>query len=177
MISIEHIRNNFQEVKKSLLSKGDVKGLNEIISIDKEYRNNLKMVNDLRSNRNKVSDEIAQLKKSGQDANDKIESMRSVGEKIKELENELSLKKEKLDGLLLNLPNIPHESVPEGKNEDDNKIISTWGSDIKKDFTLKTHLELQIWYRTHTQNHWEVYRSHQVPLTMYLQRSGRFIPP
>ena len=142
MISIEHIRNNFQEVKKSLLSKGDVKGLNEIISIDKEYRNNLKMVNDLRSNRNKVSDEIAQLKKSGQDANDKIESMRSVGEKIKELENELSLKKEKLDGLLLNLPNIPHESVPEGQNEDHNKVISIWGSDIKKDFTLKTHLEL-----------------------------------
>ena len=68
--------------------------------------------------------------------------MRSVGEKIKELENELSLKKEKLDGLILNLPNIPHESVPEGENEDDNKVISTWGSDLKKDFTLKTHLEL-----------------------------------
>jgi len=142
MISIEHIRNNFQEVKKSLLSKSDAKGLNEIISIDKEYRNNLKMVNELRSNRNQVSDEIAKLKKSGQDANDKIESMRIVGDKIKELENELSLKKEKLDGLLLNLPNIPHESVPEGQNEDDNKEISTWGSDIKKDFTLKTHLEL-----------------------------------
>ena len=142
MISIEHIRNNFQEVKKGLLSKSDAKGLNEIISIDKDYRNNLKTVNDLRSNRNKVSDEIAKLKKSGQDANDKIESMRSVGEKIKELENELSLKKEKLDGLILNLPNIPHESVPEGENEDDNKVISTWGSDLKKDFTLKTHLEL-----------------------------------
>ncbi|MEC7622435.1 MAG: serine--tRNA ligase [Candidatus Neomarinimicrobiota bacterium] len=144
MISIEHIRNNFQEVKRGLLSKSDVKGLNEIISIDKDYRNNLKMVNDLRSNRNKVSDEIAKLKKSGQDANDKIESMRSVSEKIKELENELSLKKEKLDGLLLNLPNIPHESVPEGENEDENKVISTWGRDIKKDFTLKTHLELGI---------------------------------
>jgi len=144
MISIEHIRNNFQEVKKGLLSKSDVKGLNEIISIDKDYRNNLKMVNDLRSNRNKVSDEIAKLKKSGQDANDKIESMRSVGEKIKELENELSLKKEKLHELLLNLPNIPHESVPEGENEDNNKLISTWGSDLKKDFTLKTHLELGV---------------------------------
>ena len=57
-------------------------------------------------------------------------------------QSELSIKKEKLDKLLLNLPNIPHESAPEGQNEDDNKVISTWDSDIIKDFTLKTHLEL-----------------------------------
>ena len=49
-------------------------------------------------------------------------------------------KKEKIDELLLNLPNIPHESVPKGLNQDDNKIVSRWGEDLKKDFTLNETL-------------------------------------
>ena len=142
MISIEYLRNNYEEAKKSLSSKGAIDGLDEIISIDKDYRKILMTVNDLRADRNKTSDEIAELKKSGEDADDKIISMRRVGEKIKDIENELSTKKEKIDELLLNLPNIPHESVPEGINQDDNKIVSTWGEDPKKDFTLKTHIEI-----------------------------------
>ena len=142
MISIEYLRNNYEEAKKSLLSKGAIDGLDEIISIDKDYRKILMTVNDLRADRNKTSDEIAELKKSGEDANDKIISMRRVSEKIKDIENELSTKKEKIDELLLNLPNIAHESVPEGLNQDDNKIVSRWGEDPKKDFTLKTHVEI-----------------------------------
>ena len=142
MISIEYLRNNSEEAKKSLSSKGAIDGLDEIISIDKDYRKILMTVNDLRADRNKTSDEIAELKKSGEDADDKIISMRRVSEKIKDIENELSTKKEKIDELLLNFPNIPHESVPEGLNQDDNKIVSRWGEDPKKDFTLKTHVEI-----------------------------------
>ncbi len=142
MISIEYLRNNFVEAKKALSTKCNVDGLDELVSIDIDYRKSLNAINDLRAERNKVSDEIADLKKIGKDADDKIISMRRVSEKIKEIENELSIKKEKLDELLLDLPNIPHESVPRGINEDDNKIISNWGDDINKDFTLKTHVEI-----------------------------------
>ena len=102
MISIEYLRNNFEEAKKSLSSKGTIDGLDEIISIDKDYRKILMTVNDLRADRNKTSDEIAELKKSGEDANDKIISMRRVSEKIKDIENELSTKKEKIDEKIRN---------------------------------------------------------------------------
>ena len=142
MISIDRIRNNFEEIKSSLLSKGYTDDLGEIISIDKDYRHGLHRVNELRAERNKVSDEIAELKKTKQDANEKIISMRTVGQKIKNLERSLADQKENLNNLILNLPNTPNSSVPKGSSEVENKIISEWGNENIKSFDLKTHTDL-----------------------------------
>ena len=142
MISIEFIRNNFEKAESGLKSKGSKESLSEILSIDKDYRADLFKVNNLRSDRNKVSDQISELKKTKQDASDKILSMRAVGEQIKEIEISLSEKKDNLDALILNLPNIPHTSVPYGDGEDNNKVIYEWGDETKKNFELKTHLDL-----------------------------------
>ena len=142
MISIDRIRNNFEEIKSSLLSKGYTDDLSEIISIDKDYRHGLHRVNELRAERNKVSDEIAELKKTKQDANEKIILMRTVGQKIKNLESNLAEQKENLNTLILNLPNTPHSSVPKGSSEGENKIISEWGNENIKSFDLKTHIDL-----------------------------------
>jgi len=142
MIAIEHIRNNFEKVELGLKSKGCKENLSEILLIDKKYREGLSVVNDLRAKRNKVSDQISELKKNKQDAADKISSMRAVGEQIKEIETSLSEKKDILDSLILNLPNIPHETVPRGATENDNKVIEEWGDEIQKNFKLKTHLDL-----------------------------------
>ena len=142
MISIDRIRNNFEEIKSSLLSKGYTDDLGEIISIDKDYRHGLHRVNELRAERNKVSDEIAELKKTKQDANEKIILMRTVGQKIKNLESNLAEQKENLNTLILNLPNTPHSSVPKGSSEGENKIINEWGNENIKSFDLKTHMDL-----------------------------------
>ena len=142
MISIDRIRNNFEEIKSSLLSKGYTDDLSEIISIDKDYRHGLHRVNELRAERNKVSDEIAELKKTKQDANEKIILMRTVGQKIKNLESSLADQKENLNNLILNLPNTPNSSVPKGSSEVENKIISEWGNENIKSFDLKTHMDL-----------------------------------
>ena len=142
MISIERIRNNLEALKSSLALKGYNDDLNEIISIDSDYRASLSLVNDLRAERNKVTDQIAELKKSKQDANDKIVSMRALGSKIKDLESEISVKKERLDDLILNLPNVPHESVPPGSDESNNKVIYEWGVEKNQSFDLKNHLSL-----------------------------------
>ena len=142
MISIDRIRNNFEEIKSSLLSKGYTDDLGEIISIDKDYRHGLHRVNELRAERNKVSDEIAELKKTKQNANEKIILMRTVGQKIKNLESSLAEQKENLNNLILNLPNIPNSSVPKGSSEVENKIISEWGNENIKSFDLKTHIDL-----------------------------------
>ena len=142
MISIERIRNNFETVKSGLTTKGYEDDLNEIISIDRDYRAGLSLVNELRADRNKATDQIAKLKKAKQDADDLITSMRAVGDKIKDLEIGLVEKKERLNKLILNLPNIPHESVPHGSNETNNKIIYEWGDENVKNFDLKTHLDI-----------------------------------
>ena len=142
MISIDRIRNNFEEIKSGLLSKGYTDDLGEIISIDKDYRHGLHRVNELRAERNKVSDEIAELKKTKQNANEKIILMRTVGQKIKNLESSLAEQKENLNNLILNLPNIPNSSVPKGSSEVENKIISEWGNENIKSFDLKTHIDL-----------------------------------
>ena len=142
MIAIENIRNNFEKVELGLKSKGCKENLSEILLIDKKYREELSVVNDLRAKRNKVSDQISELKKNKQDATDKISSMRAVGEQIKEIETSLSEKKDTLDSLILNLPNVPHETVPHGATENDNKVIEEWGDVIQKNFELKKHLDL-----------------------------------
>tara|TARA_S200000501_G_scaffold69155_1_gene61074 strand:- start:1727 stop:2995 length:1269 start_codon:yes stop_codon:yes gene_type:complete len=142
MISIERIRNNLEALKSSLALKGYNDDLNEIISIDSDYRASLSLVNDLRAERNKVTNQIAELKKSKQDANDKIVSMRALGSKIKDLESEISVKKERLDDLILNLPNVPHESVPPGSDESNNKVIYEWGVEKNQSFDIKNHLSL-----------------------------------
>ena len=142
MISIERIRNNFETVKSGLTAKGYEGDLNEIISIDRDYRAGLSLVNELRADRNKATDQIAKLKKAKQDADDLISSMRAVGDKIKDIEVGLVEKKERLNELILNLPNIPHESVPHGSNETNNKIIYEWGDENVKNFDLKTHLDI-----------------------------------
>ena len=142
MIAIENIRNNFEKVELGLKSKGCKENLSEILLIDKKYREELSFVNDLRAKRNNVSDQISELKKNKQDATDKISSMRAVGEQIKEIETSLSEKKDSLDSLILNLPNVPHETVPHGATENDNKVIEEWGDVIKKNFELKKHLDL-----------------------------------
>ena len=142
MIAIENIRNNFEKVELGLKSKGCKENLSEILLIDKKYREELSVVNDLRAKRNKVSDQISELKKNKQDATDKISSMRAVGEQIKEIETSLSEKKDSLDSLILNIPNVPHETVPHGATENDNKVIEEWGDVIQKNFELKKHLDL-----------------------------------
>ncbi len=142
MIPIEQIRNNVEYVKKQLDLKGDLKSIDTIVSLDKSYRSYISKSNALRAKRNQVSDEISAAKKLGDTADKEIKDMRIVGEEIKSIEEKANEIKSKLDELLLRLPNLPHESTPEGKDETENKLIREWGEETKTDYELKTHLEL-----------------------------------
>ena len=142
MIPIEQIRNNVEYVKKQLDLKGDLNSIDTIVSLDKSYRSYISKSNELRAKRNQVSDEISAAKNLGDTADKEIKDMRIVGEEIKSIEEKANEIKNKLDELLLRLPNLPHESTPEGKDETENKIIREWGEETKTDYELKTHLEL-----------------------------------
>jgi len=142
MIPIEHIRNNPEEVAQKLTSKGENPAIEGILKLDEKYRTDLGQANDLRAKRNKASDAIAKAKRSGENADDAINSMREVSQHIKVLEEKTQESKTKLDELLLGLPNLPHESVPAGKDEKDNPLVREWGESTEYDFELKNHLEL-----------------------------------
>ena len=142
MISIELIRKDPEFVQKSLSLKDNSISLDSIIKLDKEHRMNLSKANELRSKRNKVSEKIANAKKTGENTDNQILSMRKVGEEIKSIELKVNELKESLNINLLSLPNLPNESVPEGKDENSNKVIREWGKDKKINFEIKSHLEL-----------------------------------
>ena len=142
MLSIDIIRNNPKEVEQGLARKGEKLLINEIIKLDELYRSDLAQANEMRAKRNVTSDKIAQAKKIGENADKAISAMRELSQQIKVLEEKTQSSKNELDQLLLGLPNIPHESVPEGKDEKNNQLVREWGETLDRDFNIIAHLEL-----------------------------------
>ena len=142
MLSIDIIRNNTKEVEQGLARKGEKLLINEIIKLDESYRSDLAQANEMRAKRNVASDKIAQEKKLGENSDKAINAMRKLSQQIKVLEEKTQSSKNELDQLLLALPNIPHESVPEGKDEKNNQLVREWGETPDRDFKITAHLEL-----------------------------------
>ncbi|MBC1466662.1 serine--tRNA ligase [Listeria welshimeri] len=143
MLDVKLLRNNFEEVKQKLQNRGEDLGeFEKFGELDKRRRTLIVETEALKSQRNEVSQEIAKLKREKQDANAKIEEMRVVGDRIKTLDIELREIDEKLDMILMSIPNIPHESTPVGESEDDNVEIRKWGEVRTFDFEPKAHWDL-----------------------------------
>ncbi|EAC5135125.1 serine--tRNA ligase [Listeria monocytogenes] len=143
MLDVKLLRNNFDEVKQKLQNRGEDLGeFEKFGELDKRRRTLIVETEALKSQRNEVSQEIAKLKREKQDADAKIEEMRVVGDRIKTLDIELREIDEKLDMILMSIPNIPHESTPVGESEDDNVEIHKWGEVRAFDFEPKAHWDL-----------------------------------
>lgn len=143
MLDVKLLRNNFDEVKQKLQNRGEDLGeFEKFGELDKRRRTLIVGTEALKSQRNEVSQEIAKLKREKQDADAKIEEMRVVGDRIKTLDIELREIDEKLDMILMSIPNIPHESTPVGESEDDNVEIRKWGEVRAFDFEPKAHWDL-----------------------------------
>jgi seryl-tRNA synthetase len=142
MLDIKFIRSNPEEVKRALEKRGTQANLEEFLKLDEERRTLLVEVEQLKSLRNRESEEIARRKKQGEPADDLIEKMREVSGKIKEMDDRVKEIEEKLQQLLLMIPNIPDESVPVGESDADNVEIRRWGEPRKFDFEPKPHWEL-----------------------------------
>ena len=146
MLELKFVSQNLSVVKKALENRGNPLDLDVFEKIELQRKEVLGEIEALRNQRNVVSDEIAALKREGQDADERILQMREVAAEIKELEQTLSEAEEKVNQFLLEIPNIPHETVPVGKNEEDNTVLKTVGDVPNFDFeplphwTLGTHL-------------------------------------
>lgn len=142
MLDLKFIRENPEIVKRAISLKGEKDCVDEILKLDEKRRELIKKGNALKAKRNDVTEEIANLKKRGEDASELIEEMRKVSEEIKMIDSELKKIEVELENLLLWVPNIPHESVPIGKDASDNLVVRSWGEIQEFDFEIKDHLTL-----------------------------------
>jgi len=127
MLDLKFVRSNLDLVSDMLKNRGYDLDLSRFRSLDDKRRSILASLEELRHRRNKVSDQIAAMKKGGEDASTLISEMKTVSKQIKEIESELPEIVDEPNKLLMLVPNIPHESVVVGKNADDNPVLRSWG--------------------------------------------------
>lgn len=127
MLDIQLFRENPEKIKKSERRRGnDPSKVEDVIDLDKKWREKLQELESLQQERNTVGDEIAEMKKSGEDASEKIERMQVVKQEISNLEDEVESLKQERDDLRYRIGNLLEESVPEGEGEEDNVEIRSW---------------------------------------------------
>jgi len=145
MLDIKLIREHPEIVRKNLEKRGEpekLEMLNKLIEKDKQWRKLLTESSELRHKRKQITTEVANLKKQKKDASKEIEEAKNIPLQIKSLEDQVAQYREQADLMLMKLPNILHESVPFGKDENDNVVERLVGKPPKFDFEPKSHIEI-----------------------------------
>ena len=146
MFDIKLIRTDIETVQTAMKNRGgkQLEEVTRIAELDVKRRELLQEVEQLKNRRNTVSQEVAMRKKAKEDAEDLIAEMKGVGDRIKELDEELRTLEVELNHLLLSIPNVPHESVPVGASEEDNIEIRRNGDVPAFGFEAKAHWDLAM---------------------------------
>ena len=143
MISLKIIRDNKETICSGLSAKNfDTSQIDLILKKDLSWRTGIAEVEKLKEERNSASKEVSILKKEGKPSETIIEKMQSVSLRIKELDTLNSKVKDQIDDLILAIPNIPHHSVPLGKDETSNIVVREWGKKTEFEFPILGHAEI-----------------------------------
>ena len=145
MLDLKRIRSNPEKVKEQLSNRGedfDSAAIDEVIALDEKRRKILVEVEALKNKRNQDSAQIAKMKRNGGNANDLVVEMKHVSDNIKEYDTELSELNNKIEYIMLRIPNIPNPAVPEGETDEDNVEIRKWSEPTKFDFQPKAHWDI-----------------------------------
>ncbi len=141
MLDMKFIRENPDFVKEAIAKKKTDVDIDKLLSLDNNRRDIIHEVEDLKAKRNQASSEIAKKKKAGESADDAIAEMKKVGEKISVLDGQLRGFDAQIKSISTWIPNLPHESVPVG-GEDDMVIVREWGDIVKPSFKVLPHWEI-----------------------------------
>ena len=142
MLDRNMIRENLDSVEGRLQDKAFELDRDAFLELDQEERTVRQEWEESRALRNKTSDEIAEMKKRGEDAGEKIQEMKQVSARIKELDEKIKSLEEAVRNLLAQVPNLPHESVPVGPDESANAVVREVGEIPEFDFDVKDHVDL-----------------------------------
>jgi len=140
VLDIKLILKDPERIRKGIESKNMKVDLDAIIALDDKRRKFITEVEVLKSEKNRVSKEVGSAKKEGRPADAVIEEMRVVGDKIKAMDEAISTAEKELRERLLEIPNLPHESVPDGRSAADNVVVREWGTARPKAFKPKDHM-------------------------------------
>jgi seryl-tRNA synthetase len=142
MLEIKFLRQNLKDVQKAMDVRGAAIDLGLFEKTDTRRRKMLQEIESLRHRRNRVSDRIAELKKAGEDADKLVLEMREVSSSIKTLDKTLADVEKEMTALLLEMPNLPHESVVVGKDEHDNPLVRQVGNPPTFEFQPLPHWDI-----------------------------------
>ncbi len=142
MLDQRLLRENFEEVKKAVMRRGNDYNIDTFIELDKKRRELILETEELKSQQNAIAKEIPVLKKEGKDVTEVMEQSKTLSNQIKELEPSLRAVEEELDALIISIPNAPNPIVPEGKDDTDNIELRKHLEPRKFDFEPKPHWEI-----------------------------------
>ena len=142
MLDIRWIRSNADEVKAYLANRNNDFDIEPLLSLDEEKRKLLSETEELKAKRNEGSRKVGMAKSKGEDAAELMEEMRVIGDRVRDIDSTLAEIEEKMNNMLLSIPNRPHDSVPVGKDENDNPVVRRWGEPKSFDFEPKAHWDI-----------------------------------
>ena len=142
MLDFNLIRRHPNQVREALAQRQSQIDIEELITRDKARRALISKVEGLQAKRNETSKRIGELKRSGADTGEIMTRVRNASDQIKKLDGELKGIEAKIHDEMMRLPNLPHESVPVGKDETANRTERTWGKPAELDFEPRNHVEL-----------------------------------
>ena len=144
MLDVRRFRHEPEEVRRALARRGNPElpaFVDEVQALDEARRAALNEVNDLKATRNETSKKIGELKRTGGDAGDMIVAMRTLGDRITELDDAVRANEARVEEILLSVPNLPLDEVPEG-GVDANVVVATWGEPATFGFEPRAHWDL-----------------------------------
>jgi len=142
MLDKNFVRDNLQFVRDRLAARGGDYPLEKLVAVDSEWRAIVLPIEELRRQRNEASEQIGRLKRGGQDTAAQQARVKEIGGEIKSLEERARAQEELLNSILHIIPNLPHASVPVGRDENDNVEVRRWGTPPKFDFAPLDHVDL-----------------------------------
>jgi seryl-tRNA synthetase len=142
MLDLKAIREHPQQIAQGIKNKGEIGDVEQILKLDEKRREVIQEVENLKHQRNALSQQVSQLKRERKPADEVIRQTKEFSQTIKTLDEELKSIEIELKTELDRVPNIPHPSVPIGKDASDNVVVSTWGKIPEFDFEISDHIEI-----------------------------------
>jgi seryl-tRNA synthetase len=145
MLHIRFIRENVDLIRKNLewrKDKAKLEDFDRLLELDEKVRALMKEIQDLRTQRNSLSREVGKLKKEGLDASEVMKRAEGVNKRIAEIETQTATLEDELKRIQMSIPNILHESVPYGADDEDNAVVKEWGGKPEFKFEVQSHVDL-----------------------------------
>ncbi len=142
MLDPKLLRNKLDEIAAQLARRGFTLDTKKLVELEAERKVIQVKTQELQAYRKSKSREIGQAKKNGEDVSAILAAVAKTGDKLKEMELRLKSLLDETSDILMRIPNVPHETTPDGKDENDNVELRTWGNIPQFDFAIKDHVDL-----------------------------------